>query len=357
MKVCDIFNIYSEDHKYTEEYIYKHRGPYPVYSATLNKAYGYCDSFKYDETIILVVNYGDAGKIRVISGKFNIGRNVTGLSLKKEFINKIDIHYASIILEKILLSELNKGNMGCISQHVLKNIKFLEEFPLIAEQNAIVMQYKKLEQIKTKILLELRKVNSLFEQELKLKKYITLSVSEIAILNKGSNRISEEMLYKNNSPEGIPVYSSATENKGLMGKVTTECYESFHKQGNAEELTWTTNGYAGKVFYRDSNYLYSEKCGRIVIKEKYKNRILPQYLCFMLNQITYKYKTSESNNGKLDIIHMEKIPVDIPIGSKEEIDIEFQEKVIRLYQKIEFIKNNLTSIKDKLEKIYWNECN
>ena len=174
-----------------------------------------------------------------------------------------------------------------------------------------------------------------------LSSYTKLEVNKIALLNKGSNRISEEMIYKNFDKDGIPVYSSATENEGLLGSVSKKCYDDFEKKGNAEELTWTTNGYAGVVFYRPNKYLYSVKCGRIVVRKKYKALINVKYLCYILNQITYKYKTSESNNGKLDIVHMAEIPVLLPVDRYGNIDLVKQNEIVELYDKLLVIKRKL----------------
>lgn len=153
------------------------------------------------------------------------------------------------------------------------------------------------------------------------------------------------MIYHNCEKDGIPVYSSATENEGLMGKVTREYFDSFEKKGGRDELTWATNGYyAGKVFYRDSEYLYSEKCGRIVLRAEYKEKIMPRFLCIMLNQLTFRYRTAEATNCKLDIIHMEEIPVRIPVKKNGEIDLEIQREIVKKYEVLEVLKKELNDI-------------
>lgn len=349
MKINDIFYLIGENHKFTEDFIYKNQGEYPIYSATLDKPYGYCNSFEYDKEIILIVNYGDAGKTRLISGKYNIGRNVSAIYPKENYKNEINLKYFRIILENKLLSMMDKSNMGCFSQSSLKNVEVDYPFPSMEEQNAIVEQYEKLEELKNKMKKKIVVLQLLMKSELKLKSFEEVTVDKIALLNKGSNKISEKMIYENYDLEGIPVYSSATENNGLMGKITLECYDNFNKKGNENELTWATNGYAGKVFYRDTKYLYSEKCGRIIIREEYKDKILPKFLCYMLNQVTYKYKTSESNNGKLDIIHMEKIPVKVPLNENGLFDIDMQNKIVRIYDKIVALENNLEKIVKNVE--------
>lgn len=351
MKINDIFYLIGENHKFTENYIYNNQGKYPIYSATLDKPYGYCNNFEYDQEIILIVNYGNAGKTRYINGKYNIGRNVTAIYPKEIYKDEINLKYFGIVLEKQLLSMMESNNIGAFSQSSIKEVEVEFPFPSIEEQNKIVKQYEKIEYIKTIISNKLNDLEVLLNSELKLTNYNNFKMNKIALLNKGSNKISEKMIYENYDKNGIPVYSSATEKKGLMGKVSLECYKKIDKQGKANELTWTTNGYAGKVFFRDTDYLYTEKCGRIVIRKKYTDKILPEYLCFILNQITWKYKTSENNNAKLDIIHMESIPVSIPIDENRNIDENMQKKIIKIYNQINSLKLKLENIENKISEL------
>lgn len=351
MRINEIFNIYSEDHKFTEEYLYKNKGEYPVYSATQNGIYGKTDEYSYNEKMILVVNYGDAGKTRVVDGKFNIGRNICGLTIKEEYKEKYDLEYMANVIQKAIIEEMNQGNMGAISINSIKSIEINEIKISIEEQRKIIEKVNKIKELKLKIDKEQIKINEILCYELKLKRYVELSMSEIALLNKGSNRISEENIYKAYKKNGIPIYSSATQKDGLMGTVNEKFYNSIEKKGKKGELTWTTNGYAGKVFYRDTKYLYSEKCGRIVLKEKYKKTINNKYLMYYLNQITYKYKTSESNNGKLDIIHMSNIPVKIPVDEQGNINIKEQERIVNMYEQLSILQKKLSLLSKKMEEI------
>lgn len=349
MKVSDIFYI-NQGHQITDEEIYLSAGDIPILTANNEiKGYGQYSIIKSaDLPCLTYPSKAFSGNIYVQSKLFD-ANNTAILIPKEKYRNEMNLKYFAIMLGKLFLNYLSsESQINYLGKESLSNIEIVYPFPSLEEQNTLVKQYEKLEKLKQNITQELDKIKNLKLYELKLSDYITLTMSEISILNKGSNQISEEMIYKNNDPLGIPVYSSATENNGLMGRISTKCYDKFHKKGLANELTWTTNGYAGRVFYRNSNYLYSEKCGRIVIREEYKQKILPEYLCFILNQITYKYKTSESNNGKLDIIHMEKIPVKIPINKNGEIDIDYQKQIVNLYKKLELLENKLFMIRNKI---------
>lgn len=349
MKISDIFYI-NQGHQITDEEIYFASGNIPILTAN-NEIKGYGKSQIVNRSDLPCLTYPSkafSGKIYVQSELFD-ANNTTVLIPKEKYRPEMNLHYFASILGNIFLTYLSsESQVSYLGKASLSNIEIDYPFPSIKKQDDFVKHFEKMNKLEGLITNEIEKIEKIISYELELEKFITLTMSEIAILNKGSNKISEEMIYKNYDSKGIPVYSSATENDGLMGMVSSKCYDEFHKQGSAKELTWTTNGYAGKVFYRNTDYLYSEKCGRIVIRQQYQNKILPQYLCYILNQITYKYKTSESNNGKLDIIHMENIPVKIPIKSNSEIDVSLQIKIINAYNKLEEYKQKLFKIKAKL---------
>jgi hypothetical protein len=350
VKISDYFNLIGENHLFTEEYMYKHQGEYPVYSATLNKPVGYVDNFLFDKEILLIVNYGDAGKTTYLSKqKFNIGRNVSGLVPKAEYVKYINLEFLKYLLEPILLNYLAGANMGAMSQSTIKDIEFI--LPItnngyidINFQNKMLTQYKKITSFIALIKNNLTKITDLIKKEVEIEKYVIKTMEEVSLLNKGSNKISEENIYKSHKTDGIPVYSSATINDGLMGTVNQDLFNKSNKQGKAGELTWTTNGYAGVVFYRETDYLYSEKCGRIILRNNYQKSINQKYLKIYLNQITYKYKTAESNNGKLDILHMSNIPIKLPINNNGKIDIKIQNLIVEKYEKLLAIKINLEKI-------------
>lgn len=356
-KIKDIFYI-NQEHQITDEEIYRTTGNIPIYTAG-NIIKGYGNNTLVDINELPCLTYqtkGFSGIITVQSEPFD-ANNTAALILKKEFKEQVSLDYVAMILKNILV-EYTTADSGVsyLNKEIVQDI----EIPFkLTEDNKFDLEYqlkfvelnKKIVNYKKKFENILKKINEIIEYELEIPKYKVYRMDEITNLNKGSNRISEEMIYKNYCISGYPVYSSATQKDGLMGRVTDECYNNIDKKGNRGELTWTTNGYAGKVFIRDTDFLYSEKCGRIVVKEKYKNSIDNKYLMIYLNQITYKYKTAESNNGKLDIIHMSNIPIKVPVDENDNIDLDTQRKIVSLYARIESQKEKINKILKKINLI------
>lgn len=361
MKISDIFFI-STGKRITESEIYLHKGNLPcITSQTINNGitwYGDEDYLNkmYPNTIINTecltwAKDGNAGKMFYRNYKFYPNDHCGVLILNENYKEKINYKWFMYTFEKYIMSCSNQQN----SQSMLYNeemgqIELNINIPPIEEQKRMVSLYEKLENYKSLLEHNILDIENTMNKILVLKNTKKFLMNDIALFNKGSNKISEESIYKNYDANGVPIYSSATENNGLMGKVSKTYYNTFDKKGNKDELTWTTNGYAGVVFYRDTNYLYSEKCGRIIIRKDYKDFINPKFLMYHLNNITHKYKTSESNNGKLDIIHMKHIPILLPVENNI-ISIDIQNKIVEQYEKLEAYKNNLQDILNEINEV------
>lgn len=353
MKIKEIFYV-KTGRRIIEEDVYLHQGDFPCVTSqtSMNGITWYADSswinqlyseFVVNEPCITWTKDGaKCGTMFFRDYSFYPNDHCGVLIPKDKFKSEINLEWFVYEYQNEIKINVNQqGSQGMLYNEEMAEIDIEYPFPALQMQNSIVEQIRKLSHLKGCISDEIEKINELINRELKLSRYIKLEVNKIALLNKGSNLISEEMIYKNFDKGGIPVYSSATENDGLMGTVSKKCYDDFEKKGNAEELTWTTNGYAGVVFFRTNNYLYSEKCGRIVIRKKYKELINVKYLYYILNQITYKYKTSESNNGKLDIVHMSEIPVKLPVDKNGNIDLAKQNEIVELYDKLVVMRRGL----------------
>jgi len=100
-----------------------------------------------------------------------------------------------------------------------------------------------------------------------------------------------------------PVYSSQTENNGIMGCINTYDFEG-------EYVTWTTDGAnAGTVFYRDGKFNCTNVCG--TIQPKNWKQIDLKFLPYFLNLGT-KFSVRLDINPKLMNNMMAKIPLVIP---------------------------------------------
>ena len=170
-----------------------------------------------------------------------------------------------------------------------------------------------------------------------------LLMSELCTMRKGQT-INEVDIYNfkgANQNNAVPVISSMTLNNGVMGYIDRKHMFSYKKIGRKGDLSWVTNGYAGKVTLRDTDFLPTEKCGVAAIKKKYKDIVNPKWLEIYLNSITKKYVVAKEGNGKLEIVQMKNIPVIIPDLNEQKLIVE------------EYIKNQLIikQLKDQIKTI------
>ncbi len=168
---------------------------------------------------------------------------------------------------------------------------------------------------------------------------IKLLMSELCTMRKGQT-INEVDIYKLKGADmamSVPIISSSTLNNGVMGYIDKKYMNLYKKIGRNGDLSWVTNGYAGKVTYRDSDFLPTEKCGVAAIKKKYKEIVNPKWLEIYLNSITKKYVVAKEGNGKLEIVQMKNIPVNVP-SAKE------QKEVVEEFNKNQNIISGLKSI-------------
>lgn len=153
-KISEVFTIVSENRKMTEEYIYNHQGKYPVYSAQIDGAYGYIDTYDYDGEILSVVSYGDSGKTTLRKGKLTIGRNVCGLLPREEYKDKVLLRFAKYALQDVFINNAKGSDLKSLSQGTINSTEFF--LPNIEEQEIIANEYEKLENI----LENLKKINN-----------------------------------------------------------------------------------------------------------------------------------------------------------------------------------------------------
>jgi len=161
VKIQDIFQILGEDNL-TKTYINTNKGSYPVYSGQIEDGgvFGFIKGYKYDERLLTWVTYGNSGHIFVRSGKFNIGRNNCGL---RPLSNRIDLDYIKYIAEPAFLDNVKGDKQKSLPQNIVKNIQIL--IPLdedgnfdLRAQKEISQKYKKIEEIKKSISVELEKI-------------------------------------------------------------------------------------------------------------------------------------------------------------------------------------------------------
>jgi type I restriction enzyme S subunit len=114
-----------------------------------------------------------------------------------------------------------------------------------------------------------------------------------------------------------PVYSSQTQNNGLMGYYKSYLFDTA--------ITWTTDGAnAGTVNFREGKFYSTNVNGVLLSNEGYANKCIAE----ALNLIAWKH-VSHVGNPKLMNNVMSEIELTIPTIIKE------QETISNLFKKID----------------------
>lgn len=151
-------------------------------------------------------------------------------------------------------------------------------------------------------------------------------IKDICKLGRG-RVISNEEIKKQINPS-YPVYSSQTQNNGIMGYL-----DNFEFEG--EYITWTTDGAnAGTIFYHNEKFNCTNVCGTLKIINE---NISTKYLSLVLPYSVKKYVSKNLANPKLMNNTMANVKVTIIPLEKQ---LEFVNTVIRIENKL----NNEKSI-------------
>ncbi|AHH45209.1 restriction endonuclease subunit S [Mesomycoplasma bovoculi] len=149
-------------------------------------------------------------------------------------------------------------------------------------------------------------------------------ISDLFDIKRGNSKYTTEYILEN--PGEYPVYSGSTENNGEIGKINTYDYDG-------EFLTWTTDGYAGHIFYRNGKFNMNSHCGLLIPKTH--NNI--KYIKYALNNVARLYVNNDSaipNLGK-DVIS--NISITLP-------PIHKQNSIVNILEQLEENNNNLIDI-------------
>ena len=152
-------------------------------------------------------------------------------------------------------------------------------------------------------------------------------LGEVATLKRG--RVMSKPYLSENIGE-YPVYSSQTENNGMIGTINTFDF-------NGEYINWTTDGAnAGTIFYRTGKFSITNVSGLIKINSNVELRY--KFLYYWLSIEAKSHVYSGMGNPKLMSHQVEKIPIPIP-------PLHIQAEIVRILDTFTELTAELTARK------------
>lgn len=330
---------------------------------------GHINFYDFDGEFIRIITVGQVGETSIIQGKFSLAQNNGVLvSKNKSKTNFIINEYLRIVLLARLKNKAKGADTGN-KQQSLTNKQILSttiNIPInkngnydIEKQKEIVKKYEIVEEKKK----ELKEKFDYFKDvqvdfmATELSKSKSMKIKDIFDLSIGSNGSNFTKTFIKNNSGDIPVYGASKDNEiPSYGYVEDNAVIKEKKNGKIQEtnvkyfndcLTYNIDGFAGYVFYREGKFSLSEKVRPLIIKDEYKNYLIPEYLKFVIEPIfrnNRKGRLGESEKNeytKLYINMIEDIEIKIPIINDGTFDLEKQREIVRKYKAIGEMKDSI----------------
>ena len=110
-------------------------------------------------------------------------------------------------------------------------------------------------------------------------------------------RITEREVYQNLGK--IPVVTSKSLGEGITWYEDETWLKKKGKIFTGELLTWTKEGYAGKLFYRNQKFFPIDVCGVLIPKKEFKDKLNLKWFLYCQQNIFYQNVYSKGTQGKL----------------------------------------------------------
>ena len=149
---------------------------------------------------------------------------------------------------------------------------------------------------------------------------------------------------RNNDKNLIPVYSANP--LVPFGHVRESNITVF----DSDFVIWGIDGkFEFNIMRKGEKFATTDHCGAIRIKD---TRILPEYLCYVLTSLREDYGFDRGLRASIE--NMKEVTVDLPVQrnalSDPEIDMEFQNRIAKKFNKIIQIRSELIGIKEVIVK-------
>ena len=366
-KLKDLFYIDKGKSKYTKKYGNLNQGDYPVYSASNNAPLTSISTFDYDGQFLTWATNGFAGYIMLMDGKFSINSDRGLLKPKHKNIN---IQYVKSVLEP-KLRELAKGRKGENGEDEFTKVypSMIEDVEIemfidengdfdFEKQNTIAEKYVSAIEIKTRIENYKKQIEDLNVEIVKHgESIIYKDITCLFSMKQGNAYYTKKRIIGKGWKGNIPVYSSNTQEEGLLMNMDLTKVKSSDLYFQ-RCLTWSIDGYAGKLFVRNLGNEKNEKNERFYFTiNNHSGILLPkcnfidlEYIKFILQPLFFE-KSKGYGNKKLGNNQIRGIKVPIPVNTKGEFDLSAQKEIATKYHKIEQIKKHISEELDKITEV------
>lgn len=322
----------------TAEFVMKNPGNVPVYGGKMTETpIGFIadnlPGVKYFSNCLAWNREGSIGYVFYHKGKFSTNDHQRPLLLRKKYEGIVNLEYARIVLQELLLSQ------GFVWSKTASKEKVKEmsiEFPIKTDgkfdtdkQHELVMRHLKIDSVQR----SLNNYNDKLKQSTIIedkypKKTVFLS-DECFTLSIGKRVIKKDLV-----DNGIPVFSANT--SVPFGKIK----ESNNSDFDRPSLIWGIDGnFEWGYIPGNTVFANTDHCGRLQIND---SNILSEFVYYQLRESSSSYGFNRTYRASLTNIG--EVSVSIPIDDNGQYDKNVQSTIINKYKKIDNVKAQLRTL-------------
>ena len=278
---------------------------FPVYQNSLIPL-GYHTECNYPANTTFIIMAGAAGEIGYSKESFWAADDCFSVVCPEEVSNRY-IYHILLHKQEVLRSKVRKASIPRLSRNALDEI--IVPLPPIEVQREIVRILDNFTELTAELTARKKQYEYYRDKLLALDVFRgraskcnvrTFRIDELCNISRGKV-ISKD--YIKEHPGHYPVYSSQTENDGVLGCISEYAYDG-------EFITWTTDGAnAGTVFFRNGKFSITNVCGLLSPKNGDLNL---RYLYYVLSKDARQYVNKGMGNAKLMSNVMGGIKIAVP---------------------------------------------
>lgn len=287
---------------------------------------------------LIMYRQGKAGTLFVPTHKeWSCSENAIPLLLKEKYYNTIDLEMFILLVQYAIYEKTtSKSDNANASWDMVKNIS-IEYDP----STEIKTQYANLRRILSICQENLKKISFQLKKSIKTQG-TQQKIKDVFHVTSGI-RITQNQVYHNLGD--FPCVTAQTTSEGITWKASREWLESFTKNGkkvivDQPCLTWSKDGYAGKLFYRDYPFYPNDHCGVLIPKKD----INLKWFMYVFQPFIYTHVTAKKSQGMLYEAQMENVMVTLPDEKTN------QEAIVTEYERLKKTEIFLTEIKASVKK-------
>lgn len=322
----------------------------PLFSANVNKEFGFVEKPNLAEFDHNSIIWGIDGNFELRVMPKGKEYAITDHCGSIEILNdQISPDFLNLLLDRkkyeLGFDRSLRASLKNVKQIIIEiSINSNGNFDLNAQER-VVQNYRPFSEIQKSVQRTERNIEDITVSLESEYPHVEDMLSNLFTIRQGNAYYTRKRVIGNGWVGNIPVYSSNTENNGLLmtmdlGHIRPRDLYYQHC------LTWSIDGYiAGKLFVRNPTNIRNEKKQEFYFTiNNHSGILLPKveglYLPFMKHilQPLFDDKVKGYGNNKLGTNQIEDITVKIPINSTGEFDIAKQKEISQRYDMIENLK-------------------